>query len=148
MKHIYFLIAVITLATSCKKDGSYNVKTTLSATAYITDYKGETRRALVDMYLIKPEDRGDLKNVNTVSENCPNHSIIAFTSRATSYYKNDVPTGDYILVMQVSPLEEDWNWFRYSYKEISISKGDELNEVMVFSYGGKATSPEPWNSNK
>lgn len=132
---------------SCKKTQQTEVQTTLNASFYIKDYKGISQPAKINYYLIRPENKNDLKSAATVDDSCSRHSIIAFTG--TGYnYKNNVPPGEFILVAQVSVFEKGYNWYRYSYKNLTINKGDHLNEVMVFNYEGLASTYQPWNSDK
>ena len=148
MKKYFTFLIIVMACVGCKKDSTQADKTaSLSSRVYIKDYKQEPQPAQSAFYLIKPKNRSDVQNSTSVQKYCPDHSIIAFTSYSAFNLKGEVPPGDYILVVQVSPVEKGYNWYRYSYKDVHIVLGDHLVENMTFSYEGKIGEFEAWTSN-
>jgi len=149
MKKVALLIVLAVIAASCKKNSDGNAsQPTLNVTGYIKDIHGVAQAAKIDYFLLRPENRADLQSGTMAQDSCPKHSIIAFTAPGVYNHKSGVPAGNYILVAQVSYFEKNYNWGRYSYKNISLKPGDALNEVIVFAAAGSIFAYEPWNSDK
>lgn len=146
MKQILLILTFALSITSCKKFWEpKKPDTSLTASFFLKDANQVSRPLLANYYLIKPEYQSDLATAQTVKDNCPKHSYYGFSGTQTKHSQDALP-GDYILVVQIVPKEENrGSWFRYSYKKIHIEKGDKLNESMVFRYGGVESAYEPWN---
>ena len=149
MKSILKLFFVLGIAlTSCKKDSAVASKTTLSVSVFVKDANGQYKPAMSYFYLFPICSNTDLSTATQLKSVNDSKAVLSFTARDVSSKSAGVQPGTYILAVELTLAEDAAHAGRYSYKQITINQGDQINDSMTFAADGKSFIYEPWNSNK